>query len=248
MTGFIASSNLPQGRVKSVICGELCDELNDFLDKRGIERLVIRPNNYIDSAVRYHADMTAIHLGHGLILIDENQNILGELLREKGFDVRFTAEPIKGEYPQDIKLNFTLLNGKIIGKLLCADQTLLTMTEAMKKINVKQGYCKCSCLVVNKNAIITDDESIYKNAVRNDIDCLLISKGDVLLPGHEYGFIGGASGKISKSEVLFFGDIVRHRDYKKIAAFIQKHGCEIISLDFQLTDFGGIIPITEETP
>jgi hypothetical protein len=66
------------------------------------------------------------------------------------------------------------------------------------------------------------------------------------LPGHQYGFIGGASGKISENEILFFGDITAHQDYKKIAGFIEKHGCKIISLNFPLTDFGGIIPIIEE--
>ena len=101
---------------------------------------------------------------------------------------------------------------------------------------------------MSDNAVITDDESIYKALCLNGVDTLLISKGDIVLNGHNYGFIGGASYKISESKVLFFGDITKHRDYKKIADFIEKHGCEIIFLDFPLTDFGGIIPITEKAP
>ena len=120
--------------------------------------------------------------------------------------------------------------------------------DNLKKINVRQGYCKCSCLNVSENAVITDDECIYKALCLNEIDALLISKGDITLNGHDYGFIGGASGKISKTDILFFGDVTKHRDYKKIAGFIEKHGCKIISLDFPLTDFGGIIPITEKAP
>ena len=135
-----------------------------------------------------------------------------------------------------------------MGNFAFADDKLLTLTESLSKLDIKQGYCKCSCLVINENALITDDKSIYNIALKNGVDCLLVSKGDVTLPGHNYGFIGGASGKISKTEVLFFGDVTKHRDYKKIADFIEKHGCKIISLDFPLTDFGGIIPITEETP
>ena len=246
MIRFLENPNLPKGRVKAVICGELCAELNGYLDLIGIERLVINPNIYIDPAVKYHADMSALHIGKNKIVLSENQQVLYTLLKERGFEVSFTSREIKGEYPDDIALNLTVIGDKILGKLSFADETALGWCSYYSKIDVRQGYCKCSCLVVRDNALITDDESVYKIAVKNCLDCLLISKGDVLLPGHQYGFIGGASGKISENEVLFFGDITAHRDYKKIAGFIEKHGCRIISLDFPLTDFGGIIPIIEE--
>ena len=246
MIRFIQNPNLPKGKVKTIICGELCEELNCYFDSLGIERITIDPNDYIDSAVRYHADMAAIDLGGRKIIVDKKQINLGKVLTENEFDVHFTELEIKGEYPKDIALNFTILGNDIYGKIDCADDALLKLSSNLNKVNVKQGYCKCSCLVVGENAVITDDESIYKVLLKNGVDTLLVSKGDIALSGHEYGFIGGASGKISESEVLFFGDITKHCDYKKMACFIEKHGCKIKSLDFPLTDFGGIIPLTEE--
>ena len=248
MMSFVTKSNLPRGRVGSVVCGELCDELNDYLNGIGIERLVIKANDDIDPAVKYHADMAALYLGTGKILLDKRQHLLGENLQKKGCDVKYTEANITGEYPDDIALNFTVIGNNIIGRFDYADNRLIDLISGLDKINVRQGYCKCSCLVVTENALITDDKSIYNKATVNGIDCLLISKGDIRLEGHEYGFIGGASCKLSESEILFFGDISEHRDYKKIADFIEKHGCEIISLKFPLTDFGGIIPITEKAP
>ena len=246
MISFIKKPNLPEGKVTTIICGELCSELNLYLDSRGIERIIVEPNNFIDSAVRYHADMSAIHLGVNKILLDRNQRNLGSVLEEKGLNIHYTSEPIRGEYPSDIVLNFAIIGENFLGKVDCADVKLIDLTENLNRLSVKQGYCKCSCLVVDENAIITDDKSICNVAAENGIDCLLISKGDILLEGHGYGFIGGASGKISKNEILFFGDITKHRDYKKIADFIEKHGCKTISLDFPLTDFGGLIPLIEE--
>ncbi len=246
MMRFVEKANLPQGKVKSVICGELCDELNEYFDSVGVQRILISPNENIDKAVKYHTDMAAIHLGGNKVIIDKNQNNLTEIISNMGVKVYSTAKAIAGEYPYDIALNFTLSGHNIIGKLDYADEVLLDCSDIFNFINVKQGYCKCSCLVVEENAIITDDESIYKTLINNGFDVLLISKGDVRLEGHEYGFIGGASGKISKNEILFFGDVTEHRDYKLIVDFIKKYGCEIISLDFPLTDFGGIIPLAEE--
>ena len=246
MIRFIDKPNLPKGKVRTIICGEYCDELNVCLDSLGIERLVIKPNNHIDPAVKYHADMAAIHLGDDKVLLDKQQVDLGENLKSRGFDICYTEREVTGEYPSDISLNFVVMSEYFIGKLECADESLSAYIDRFKSINVKQGYCKCSCLVIDENAVITDDISIYNALASNNIDVLCVSKGDILLPGHEYGFIGGASGKISKNEILFFGDVTKHRDYKKIADFIKKHGCEIVSLDFTLTDFGGMIPLEEK--
>lgn len=248
MIRFVENANLPESKVAAVICGELCSELNSYLDSINVERLLIEPNKYVDPAVSFHADMAAIHLGEDKLIVDRSQRRLASLLTEKGFSVLFSNEPIKGEYPKDIALNFTVIADKVFGNFSYAEKTLTEQISAFKTVNVKQGYCKCSCLVVNENAIITDDRTIYDNALKNGLDSLFISKGDILLGGHDYGFIGGASCKISQNEILFFGDITVHRDYKKIAGFIEEHGCRIISLNFPLTDFGGIIPITEKAP
>ena len=248
MMRFIENSNLPAGKVRTVICGELCCDLISFLKSKEIEPIFVSPNNSIDSATVNHADMAALHLGSDNIIVDKNQTGLIDKLRSIGFDVTPTANEIAGEYPCDCALNFTVVSNYIMGRFSSADSNFLEKTERYTKLDLKQGYCKCSCLILNERALITDDTTIHKKCLENGFDCLLIAKGDISLSGHEYGFIGGASAKISESEVLFFGDITKHRDYKKIAAFIKKYDYKIISLDFPLTDFGGIIPIIEETP
>lgn len=248
MIEFIKQPNLPQGQVKAVICGVLCRELEDFLDVRNIKRYYVDENPYIDVSTSTHADMLSFHLGGNKFVIDSQQTKLIEALHQQGACVFKTAKPIKGKYPNDIGLNFIVAGECLYGKIGFCDEVLLCELSEYKKCDCKQGYCKCSVLIVDKNAFITDDKSIFDIASKNGVDCLLISKGDVTLPGHEYGFIGGASAKISKDEILFFGDITKHKDYKKIAEFISKHGCKIISLNFPLTDFGGMIPITQETP
>lgn len=248
MNSFIEKANLPRSRVTCVICGELCCELNRFLDGAGIERIVIEPNGYIDSSVASHADMAAIHLGGKTVVIDKKQSKLISELKKRGLTVIETENEIAGEYPCDVALNFAVIGNRVLGNFKYADKSLTDNICDYQQINVRQGYCKCSCLIVNENAIITDDCSIYHNASENGLECLLIAKGDIHLDGHEYGFIGGASGKISDDEILFFGDITKHRNYKDISAFIEKHGCKISFLDFPLTDFGGLVTITEKAP
>lgn len=247
MIRFISHPNLPSGYVKSVVCGVLCRELEDYLDKRGIKRLKVAQNPYIDKSVSFHADMLCTHVGGNKFVVDKSQRKLIEELNSLGANAVPTKNMIAGLYPNDIGLNFSLVGECVFGKIDSCDEALLNEIKGYRFYSCKQGYCKCSSLIVNNDALITDDSSVYEIALKSGMNALLISKGDIALPGHDYGFIGGTAAKISKDEFLFFGDVTKHRDYKKIADFLEKYGCKIISLDFPLTDFGGFVLVTEES-
>lgn len=245
MMKFIENANLPQRKVSLVVSGELPLFLKEFLTSRNIDVLTCENNYYIDTAVKSHADMSVVHVGGNLVVVDSVQKTLIETLSSYGFSVFASAKKVAGEYPEDVKLNVALFGDKAIGKFAYTDQNLLEHIDNFQKYYVKQGYSKCSVLPINKNAIITDDESIYKT-LKNDVDALLISKGDIVLEGHDYGFIGGASCKISNDEILFFGDLYKHRDADKILMFLNKYNHRAISFkDELLYDFGGLITLCE---
>lgn len=244
MTEFIKNPNLPEKRVRTVVCGTHDEKILEFFKSQNINVIPITANRTIDFSVSGHADMAAIHLGGNKILTDKSQTVLCETLSNQGMEVILTENPVSGDYPDDIGLNFALFGDFAVGNFRYADKKLLDCTENKTRINVKQGYAKCSVLVVNEKAVITDDESIYRKAVEKGIDCLLISKGDISLEGHEYGFIGGASGKISNSTVVFFGNVEKHCNFNEIRLFLEKNGCDFRCTDSgKLRDIGGIISI-----
>lgn len=247
MNRFILNPNLPQGRVAALICGTDDKSILSFFEERSVTVLKNEPNTLIDPSVATHADMAALHLGGDCIIIDRAQTSLKKELSNYGFKVLETAEAVKGEYPDDVRLNFTLTGGYAAGSFSFADRELLSRLKDRRQINVKQGYCKCSTLVVAEAAAITDDASIYAAFAKNGIDVLLVEKGDISLPGHDYGFIGGASVKIAADTVLFFGDVTRHRDFEKINSFLESHGCGFLCTDNgPLRDIGGAVSLIEE--
>lgn len=248
MMSFIKKSNLPEKAVCTLICGTDDERIISYFSRKGITVIKNEANTAIDSAVSTHADMAAVHLGGERIIADKKQTGLCEILSSLGMNVILSEGDVSGEYPYDIGLNFAVISGCLLGKLADADSALLRETEELERLNVNQGYCKCSTLVVSENAIITDDEGIYRKATENGLRGLLVSKGDILLDGHPYGFIGGASGKISDNTAVFFGDIKKHRDFNKIAAFLSEQGCTYeCTDDGPLRDIGGIIPLTERS-
>lgn len=73
-----------------------------------------------------------------------------------------------------------------------------------------------------------------------------INKGEIILSDKHYGFIGGASAKLSRDIMYFSGNIKMHSNYDEIIGFLRNYG---IYAEFNsqrpLKDFGGLIQLTE---
>ena len=210
------------------------------LQKRGIRCVILKDNADIDFSVRNHADMAAYKLCDNTFIIDKRQREAIRELSESGFSVHVTDKEIAGAYPNDI-----LLNAAKVGNTVICNEKYISREiseNAERVISVRQGYSKCSVCPINENAFITDDKGIYEKC-KDLFDVLLIEKGDILLENQNYGFIGGASGKIL-GRIYFFGSLDNHRDGKRIEAFLRKHNAEYECLfDGKLIDIGGIIEI-----
>lgn len=145
-------------------------------------------------------------------------------------------------YPGDCIYNAASTGRFFIHNTKITDPALLKAARdlQMEIIHVKQGYSKCSCVVVDENSIITSDAGIER-ACRNKLDCLLVSPEHVLLEGYDYGFLGGASGRLDDT-MIFNGDLQAHPDREKIRSFITERGLKIKYFDsYPLTDIGSIV-------
>ena len=74
-----------------------------------------------------------------------------------------------------------------------------------------------------------------------DLGVLPVSQGHVKLDGFEYGFLGGASGRVG-DEIVFNGDLSAHPDYEAIREFIESRGLAVRFFpEYPLTDIGSIL-------
>jgi hypothetical protein len=115
----------------------------------------------------------------------------------------------------------------------------------LEPIDIKQGYTKCSISVVDENAIITADIGIAREAEKRGIEALLIEPSQgILLPGLDYGFIGGSSGLLDRDIWPVYGDARKLVSFPSIYDFLSKKNIKILSLsDGNVVDLGGIIPL-----
>lgn len=162
-------------------------------------------------------------------------------------------EKLARNYPGNVRYNAVCTGKYFIHNLQYTDPDLLAAAEAkaaaehtrLTKIHVKQGYTRCSLLPVDDRSFITSDAGIAKTLADYDIDVLLIRPGHILLPGFDYGFIGGTGGGLllaGRRLLVINGNIETHPDHKKIATFLEDRDIDLYyPKNSPLMDIGSIL-------
>lgn len=237
------------------ICGTAPERLKEAFFSRGIILHETGPCNCLQEPLRGHIDLMALRWNEYLFVTPETIDPVSRVLNgiygvNSPFEIIETEEHLTGKYPGDVILNVKIAGNTVIGNLKTMSVTVREFFEKkdFRFIDVSQGYTGCSVLKVSDDLLITDDESIFR-AVNPYIETVKTEKGSILLPGYDYGFIGGASLAL-QDEIFLFGDIeksplkaiVKGNGYCKEKRFTGLLNGE------NLLDIGGIIPLDSESP
>ena len=230
----------------SVIDPRLPMPCQNALSSLGFTLVPLPPFAHLPAPVCSHPDMLLFCIGNKLFchkdyaLIAERQ--IQTILTKTDLELVLTDDPVSDVYPHDISLNLVFTRNMILGKqdAMAKKVKQYAASHDIPIFSVKQGYTKCASVVLD-NGVITSDVSIANVVQKAEIDCLLISHGNVALKGYDYGFIGGASG-VYQNTVFFCGDVKKHPDAKRIECFCHSHGYEMRSLSCEpLFDAGTIM-------
>ncbi len=231
---------------KFAIVSDVIPQICDALKKRNYKLIY---TDCVDEFISYeqkHADMQSLLINDQIFVLKECTELIKNIADKTDFKIIKTQRNISGEYPENIQLNAKIVGKNLIGKLNSIDKNVLNFCKnnGYNLIDVKQGYAACSCLKVDENSVITTDNSIYKALKNSNIDTLKISNENIVLHGAkrgECGFIGGASVNLG-DEMLFFGDITSHPDFKKIHDFCNNRDIKISYIkNLPLVDIGGVV-------
>lgn len=222
--------------------------IKEGLIANAFQVILLPANHCLASQVESHADMLICVLDNTVfcneLYYKENKQIF-DLIREYGYSIDTANFHVSDKYPKDIALNQAVIGKNIIGRAdSCAENILkYAKSHEYNYCSVKQGYAKCSTLILGKTAVITADDGILATANQLGIKTLKIKNGanEIALNGYDYGFIGGASA-VYENKVFFFGDITLHSQGEKITTFCKENGFLPISLGKEkLCDIGGAI-------
>lgn len=234
---------MPENTVTLSIIDRNFNTINQYLKNTVITKELVNVLDGIDT----HPDMCICPLGDNLLVVEPTvYEYYFNLLKNYGFELIKGESILSKNYPYDIAYNCVILNNILFHKLSHTDNKIIEYAEKFnfKKVDVRQGYTKCSTLIIDNNSVITSDICLHKAYIDNGIDSLYVSYEGINLKGFSNGLIGGCGGLINKNLIAFFGNIYIHKDFKDIEKFLKKRNIDIVSLsDDELTDFGSIIPL-----
>ncbi|URZ07246.1 DUF6873 family GME fold protein [Clostridium felsineum] len=232
--------------MKTVIVDNRISELEKYNLKKLDLNIILTPIcKDISFPISGHPDEVICKVSDKLMIIYKNSTSeFIASIKNLGIHIIKSSNTLENEYPNDVALNGVVLKDFFIHNIKYTDPSLYNNILDKTIINVKQGYTKCSTAVINDYALMTSDIGIANSASKFNLDVLLLPPGDIVLPGFEYGFIGGSCGLINKNILAFYGNLEKYKFKNKVLNFLNKHNIKPIYLsDSKLIDRGSIITI-----
>lgn len=232
----------------AIVDARISAECQRGLMLHGFSVIKTAPSKRLGEAVCAHPDMLMLVYKNRIITsaayCDEAPYVFTDI-REAcpSIEIEFVDEEQRPDYPHDAIFNALICKKR----MFCRAQTVamalksLAVREGLKLIPVKQGYPACTVLMLNEESAITADRGMSRALRSEGIEVTEISDGDILLPPHKYGFIGGAAG-VYGNKVFFLGSLDTHRDCEIIKDACKRAGLMPVSLSGEpLADLGRIL-------
>ncbi len=235
-------TRLKSAFISGLLPDDIVSELNDF----GVTTHKLGKSNNMNGELAYHPDLLLNNVHEGLWICEHNAQYLPKSVDFSLF--KETETELSDLYPFDCPFNnFRLKNVLFCGKSADYLITAYASYEECRTVFVPQNYTKCCCAIVNEDAVITSDHSIYKALKLNGFDALYLKDSDTIgLNGYSHGLIGGCSVKLAGNLLGFTGDLNKYKYGNDIRDFCANHNVDAISLSSnQMYDYGGILPLTE---
>ncbi len=245
MANFVHIPHLPIKKVGLLAIGERYGKaLEGALESLDIEAFWLPDAPYADRRLAGHTDLQLLHLGADKLVSSLGESCVN-FLTNRGFKVSTVPGP-GAEYPKDCALNACIAGGMIFHRRDLTPYIIKDLVPQLKPVNIAQGYAKCCTCVIDERSVITSDHGIAKAAAAHGLAVLEIRQGYIELAGFDYGFIGGASFKLSAHELAFTGRMDAHPDWPRIAEFLAQRGIEPLFLTGGTAfDIGSAVPLTE---
>lgn len=245
---FLNVPYIPENKIKTALVDyRIAKDAEKTLMDMGIELIKTVPCEELYDAIKGHPDIVVHHIKDEKLVVAPNVfDAIEPVLSKKGFALTKGETWLCRNYPHDIAYNVLRIGSKAFHNTKYTDKAIKDEFEKneIELIHINQGYAKCSTCIVDEHAIITSDYKLSITAEKHGIECLLIEPGGIVLEAMNYGFIGGASGLLSKKLMAFTGNLENIKNSYKICDFLSSKGIEVKILSTkQIFDIGSITPL-----
>ncbi len=164
---------------------------------------------------------------------DMNLSVL-KCTKSKGYS------KVDADYPGCTAYNAAIGDTIFIHNLQFTDKAVESLTAGMRRINVKQGFSRCSTIHLGKDCFITSDKSIMKSLDSAGIECEYLSPEGIILKGCRHGLLGGTAGVLG-DKLFLCGNADFYPEGTALRHITEARNITLIELyEGPLIDCGGI--------
>lgn len=222
-----------------VVSFKASDKLIQFLEENNISYVKTTKNPNLDLRVADHPDLSIFPIDKdNIVVASEVYDYYKEKLSDKNI---IKGESVSSKYPLDAIYNIVRFKDYYIHNNY-TENTIekYFFDNKIKHLMVKQGYTKCSTIVL-RESILTADYGMYK-VLKDKVRVVLLPDDLIKLDGFDKGFIGGTCGLVG-DKLIFTGDIRKRKSYDLIKRECARENIEILYPEIDLVDLGSLINI-----
>ncbi len=220
------------------------------IEKLGFEVLKVPAHPKLSGACESHPDLSFCRIAPDTLVYakDCDAEFIASL-KKYGLTMIPGETALQAEYPYDIPYNGVRIGQYFLHNLRYTDMQLKKICQeaGLTSLHVNQGYTCCSTAVVRENVVMTADAGIAKvlQATSKVNTLLLPPQKNICLPGVDYGFLGGATGRIDDTHFVLAGHVKYLENGAEIEGFLQNQGVQLINLtDEKPVDLGTLLFFT----
>lgn len=216
------------------------EEAKTNLQKYG-ELALIENKGITEEGISGHPDVFICDVAGKIIAAPNLPLEIKKLLSVKKINFIEGNLPVGLAYPDAAHYNAVVANNVLIHRSDITDVIIIEECRNHKRINVHQGFTRCSLLPLSDDYFITSDEGINKILTQKGFTVLYVSPKEIVLPGHPHGFFGGSCGVLG-NKFFILGSLNHYSEGEKVKHFATLLKYQIIELyDGPLFDGGGLL-------
>jgi len=203
--------------------------------------IVFKTRNITYKTISCHPDIFFCTAGNHIIVAPNLPENIAVQLKESEISMLTGEFPIGDKYPESSRYNAVVTESFIIHNFRYTDPVITGIAQDRELIHVNQGYTRCNLLPLKNDHFITSDEGIYRILTGYGLNVLFVGSKDIILPGMNHGFFGGACG-ICEDKVYIIGSLNMFAEGEKVRKYLQALTYEIVELyEGPLFDGGSLL-------
>ncbi|MCD4683765.1 MAG: hypothetical protein K8R86_10830 [Bacteroidales bacterium] len=191
-------------------------------------------------AISGHPDIFFCQVNGQLIIAPNLPDLFKNILSKNNIPFIEGEAPVGKKYPKTAHYNIVATENYLIHNFRYTDSVITKLGNELDLIHSDQGYTRCNLIPLTDDHFITSDEGIRRVIQGYNLPYLFIDPKDILLPGVNHGFFGGACG-VHEDKFFIVGSLSKFNEGEKVGEYLNKLNYKIIELyDGLLFDGGSL--------